>query len=1335
MKFHPPFRNIFNARKLFLLIVLCAAARNKNLFANPTGMTVLSGSASAQQNGSQLNVTTSQSALLNWSSFNIQQGETTTFIQPSVSSVVLNEIGGANPSQIFGNLNANGTVILANANGFYFGPNSMISVGGSFIATTAPLTPDFGAGSAWTFTGMPPLASIVNYGQIQVGSGKSLFLIAEQIDNHGELNSPGGDIGLYAGEDILVSDRPDGRGLSATVKVPSGSVNNFGQITADGGTIALQAKVVNQDGIIQADSIQNQNGVIELVASDSLNLGTDSQILARGDNSASGSSGGSVTLQSANNFSDSTGSQISVAGGSQGGDGGSVEVSAPNILSLNSSMDASAQSGWSGGIFFLDPVNIVLGTSTANGAINVNSAFAGFSQILLQASGSITLNAGTTWNLSSSTGESSGQLTLEAGGDITFGNNSKIFDANNWSVTLDAGYNFGSSTIQSGVGNIYLNGGSGLSQNGTIQLFAGSVNLLAGQSILVGSGSVFTTGGGSIYADALGGDINAGTSNGSSTSGGTQTSDYLFTASGSRPNAILGGISTAAGGDVTLIAGNNVVSVPTVPSSSQWPGASGTYGAGNMTIIAGNQITGNYTLANGTGTMLAGVQVSSVQAGALQNRSTDPATYASTLNDLETEVTQNSNGNGNIGAASGASGPVTLSLIQGSWNAWAANNIYIKEVNNPNGTFNSLQSFLFNYEPDAAANFWAGNAITLVGANLTRVNRQNQTMPPIYAPILSLNAGAGGITIDKSIILYPSSEGSLQITTRNGGDLNGAVTANSTTLAGITMSDSGSASWTTFANGHAATPLHLNDPNPVTLDISGEINSFGLTVPTFAQINVAGNTYNFGFIGQNLSPSQTTSINVTGDITYRGDLTSENLSSAISSSVFDDIISGDSALAGTLRYDAASGTISFVGVMGSATEQSLLNPTDANGNAIFTGAQLTAWQATITQLYSDSQSASLGDNGLVLSGPGNFNIAANSIDLGISGGISVSAPDSALAAISPYGANINVTTIGNLEMTSTKIANESLLGGINLNVGGALDVGGQLSTFGDPDAAKGIFTTSGGNISATANGDVNVDGSRIAAYDGGNLNIKSVTGDVNAGTGGEGYVTLNALEIDPASGQLTSIPATIPGSGILATTIVGSDAALGNITINAPDGSVNASLGGIIQIAFNGNAPQNAFVQVTAGQDINASSSGIIGSNIKLQAGGNINGLVIGSGSVDINSAQNVDVTAFSGGDVSINAAGEVSGTVISGGNVDVSGDSITASLIASSVSTSGDASGAAEGIPQSNVAKDNAQMADDASTVTSKTDNDDDDLKKKNKGIVLAQKVSRVTVILPQKN
>ena len=127
------------------------------------------------------------------------------------------------------------------------------------------------------------------------------------------------------------------------MKLPAGAVNNFGQITADAGTIALQAQVVNQNGIIQADSVQNQNGFIELIASDALNLGADSQILARGDGSTVGSPGGSVTLNSGNVFSDARGGEIVTAGGTQGGNGGNIEISAPNIQSLNSTMDASAQ--------------------------------------------------------------------------------------------------------------------------------------------------------------------------------------------------------------------------------------------------------------------------------------------------------------------------------------------------------------------------------------------------------------------------------------------------------------------------------------------------------------------------------------------------------------------------------------------------------------------------------------------------------------------------------------------------------------------------------------------------------------------------------------------------------------------------------------------------------------------------------------------------------------------------------------------------------------------------------------------------------------------------------
>jgi filamentous hemagglutinin family protein len=1345
MRLKHPF--LSGAKNTFWLTILLLTWRNGYLFANPTGLTVVAGSGSTQQNGSQLNVTVSQTAILNWSSFNIGAGETTTFIQPSASSIVFNEIGSANPSQIFGNLNANGTIILANAHGFYFGPNSMISVGGSFIATTAPITPDFGAGSAWQFTGMPPLASIVNYGQIKVGAGKSLYLIAEQIENRGELAASGGDVGLYAGESVLVSERPDGRGLSATMKVPGGSINNFGQITADAGTIALQAQVVNQNGVLQADSVQNQNGVIELVASDSLTLGADSQILARGDGSTSDSSGGSVTLKSENNFSDAAGSQIIAVGGAHGGNGGNIEISAPNVLSLNSTMNATAQSGFVGGEFLLDPVNIILGTSTAGGAINVNTAFAGFSTILLQATGNITVNANTTWNLSSSTGSQAGQLTLEAAGDITFGGKSQIFDANNWSVTLAAGYNFANNTINSGIGNIYLNGGSGLTTSGSIQTAGGDINLFAGQSILlasqnnhsknIASGSMFTTGGGSIFTYALAGNIDAGTSNGG-TSSTTQTSDYNFTDTGATPNPFLGGISTAAGGNVTLIAGNNIDSTPVVPSG-KWPGASGAYGAGDVTIIAGNQINGNYTLANGAGTMLAGAQVESGQASVLQNPTANPTAYAATLTVLETTVKQSQNANGNIGGieyAGGQNAAVTLGLVAGSWNVWSANNIFLKEVNNPNGTFNSLQSYLYNYAPVAAANFWAGNGIELaggaVGGTLSRVPRGNQNI--IYAPSLSLNAGAGGIQIDKSIILAPSSEASLSIVTRNGGNLTGVGTAGSTTLTGITMSDSGSTAYTTFGTGHAATPLHLNDPNPVSLDISGSINSFGLTVPTFAAINVTGNTYNFGFAGQNLSSAQTTSINVGGNITYRGDLTSVPLTEALSSSLFNLSLSADPEATSKLIYNATTGTLTFIGVMTAAELAFLLNPSvavldangrpmlDANGNPVTTPVSLDATQkAALQQLYTASLTASLGDQGLALAGPGNFNITASSIDLGISGGISVIAPDSALAAISPYGANLNVTTTGDLTMTSTKIANESLLGGISLDVGGMLDVGGQFTTFGDPSSPKGIFTTSGGNASVTADGNINVNGSRIAAYNGGNINVESLNGDVNAGAGGSGYVTLNALELDPVTHQLVGIPATIPGSGILATTVVGSDAALGNITVNTSNGSINSSSGGIIQIAFNGADTQNSLIDLNAGLDIIASSSGVIGANITLHAGRTITGLYVAQHNLDAD-APHFGPGLLFGPIVKVNQTGDNSGgipiQIVSDNPISENGVEVAAAAP--------DVASAPTQV---------AQTAADAAAVVATANGIRDNSDEVNKQpITLAQRVGRVTVLLPGK-
>ncbi len=1338
----PTLHNRCFGSRLALCLALGAAAHAP---ANPAGLTVKSGSATAQSTGSQLTVTTGALTVLNWSSFNIQSGETTSFVQPSANSVAFNVIGGANPSQIFGSLNANGTLILANAHGFYFGPNSFVNVGGNFLATTAPLRPDPGWGGAWEFTGTPPLASIVNYGQISVGRGHSLFLIAEDVENHGGLSAPAGSVGLYAGRDVLVTEQADGRGLSATVKLPAGSIDNTGHIIADAGSIALSAQVVNQNGVLQADSVHNVNGTIELVASSQLNLGPESQILARGDASSAGSPGGGVTLKSGGAFADSAGSQINTGGGAQGGNGGNVEVSAPDILSLNSTMNGGAQPGWSGGQLLLDPASITLGGSGSGSAgtgtvtagsspaalsLNVNSAFIGFSQITLQATANITLASGTTWNLSQSTGEQTGLLTLQAGGNIVFGNNSQILDANNWSVNLQAGVNFTTATVQPGVGSIYLNGSSGGKLNGTVQTSAGNITMTAGEDILVGTGAIRTVGGGNINLQAISDNINAGTANGG----------YQFAIYGDIVSSTLGGIATAAGGNVTLQAGNNLISQPTVPAG-QPPGASGAYGSqpGNVTLIAGNQILGNYTLANGVGTALAGVQV------------------------VNGQVAQILNPNADVGLSTS---PVSLSLIAGSWNVWAANNIFISEVRNPNGTFNANQTavpagefpgdignatvpdrttFLFNYAPNAAANFWAGDSITLIGENLPRVLGENGQMPPIYPPILTLNAGAGGITIDNSIILYPSSQGALLITTRAGGDLVGAYQAG--TLTGITMSDSGLPGYADFLTGHASTPLHAGDPNPVVVNVSGDIDSFGLTVPTFAQIAVAGSAYNFGFAGQNLSSSQTTSINVTGDITYRSDITSVPLAAPLPAALFNGFLSGDAQAVDSLQYNAATGTLTFHGPMSSSELAFLLNPYElvlnssgkpalgANGQPLTKPIALTAaQQSAIQQLYTASQTATQGGQGLAISGPGTFTVSARDIDLGVSGGIQVLAPDSAVAAISPDGAALSINTSGSLALTSSRILNAGMLGGIELNIGGTLDVGNQFTPFGNANVATGIFTTSGGAISITAGGDVDVNGSRIATYDGGNIDILSTAGNVNAGTGGVGYVNVGGVKINSQTGQLISYDYEIPGSGILATTLPGTPARLGNITIDTTEGSISAGAGGICQIAFNGASYQNNFISLNSGGEINASDSGIIGSDLILTARGNINAILFSRGNINVRSTANVKVTAFALGDVSITAAGDVSGTVIAAGTADVSGQSITADLISESVSTTGDASSANIGVPQSNAPKDDSKVAADASVTTVKSDDTagDGDKKKKKPGPVLAQKTGRVRVIMP---
>ncbi|HEX9046373.1 MAG TPA: filamentous hemagglutinin N-terminal domain-containing protein, partial [Verrucomicrobiae bacterium] len=283
--------------------------------ANPTGGTVAQGGATFNTSGSQFTInSTAVNTVINWQSFNIGVGETTTFVEPTATSVVWNHINDANPSQILGNINANGYVVLQNQNGIVVGGNAAIKAAGLVMTTSPTPAPNLSSGGAWEFDAPPPASQIINYGQITTAGGPA-YLIANQIENYGTISAQRGQIGLYAGQQVLLSTSPTGLGLSAKVTLPQGSVDNEGKLIADGGTIQALAQTVNQNGTVQANTVQNVNGVIELVASDNLTIGPNSDIEANGDSSANNPSpGGFVVLQAGTSYSDTTSSMINVAG-------------------------------------------------------------------------------------------------------------------------------------------------------------------------------------------------------------------------------------------------------------------------------------------------------------------------------------------------------------------------------------------------------------------------------------------------------------------------------------------------------------------------------------------------------------------------------------------------------------------------------------------------------------------------------------------------------------------------------------------------------------------------------------------------------------------------------------------------------------------------------------------------------------------------------------------------------------------------------------------------------------------------------------------------------------
>jgi len=247
-------------------------------FALPTGGEVVSGSADFHTQGQHMSINQQTDKLVTqWKDFNVQNGQSVTFNQPTSTSIALNRVVGVNGSQIHGQINANGRVFLINPNGVVFGQGAQVNVGGLVASTRDISDADFKAGN-YKFAGSSA-AEVVNQGSITAADGGGVALLGARVTNQGTIKAQNGRVALAAGDGFTVSFddnqlldlHVDSAALDALVHNTS-----TGLLKADGGQVLMTAKsagsvlqtVVNNQGTIEANTLSQKAGRITLDGGD-----------------------------------------------------------------------------------------------------------------------------------------------------------------------------------------------------------------------------------------------------------------------------------------------------------------------------------------------------------------------------------------------------------------------------------------------------------------------------------------------------------------------------------------------------------------------------------------------------------------------------------------------------------------------------------------------------------------------------------------------------------------------------------------------------------------------------------------------------------------------------------------------------------------------------------------------------------------------------------------------------------------------------------------------------------------------------------------------------------
>lgn len=267
--------------------------------AGPSGGVVAGGTGHITGQGTS-HVTVNQSSsrlVIDWADLNVAAHERLDFVQPGANAIALNRVHSGLPTQILGQVRADGRVVIMNQNGVMFGKSARIDVGG-LVATTAHIDTDrfmHDVNPVFDTAGRAD-AKIINSGHITARDAGLVGFVAPHVENDGVITADVGRVELHSGSTFTLDLAGDGLvNIAVADDVAKQIAQNSGVIDADTIVVsaadarrAVDALVVNT-GTLEASSVQTRGGKIILG-------GTGAQVVAEGQIKANGQNGGDIAV-------------------------------------------------------------------------------------------------------------------------------------------------------------------------------------------------------------------------------------------------------------------------------------------------------------------------------------------------------------------------------------------------------------------------------------------------------------------------------------------------------------------------------------------------------------------------------------------------------------------------------------------------------------------------------------------------------------------------------------------------------------------------------------------------------------------------------------------------------------------------------------------------------------------------------------------------------------------------------------------------------------------------------------------------------------------------------